>query len=481
MANNRVQVKRTSTTGRTPNTTASYATNSQYISAGELALNMTDGILYSSNGSALITVGANNVNVNVSNTLTTYALRAGGSLGTVGQILVSNGTAINWETYPSTNELFVSKSGSDTNNGTNNRPFLTIKAALNVATSGTTVFIDNGDYTENNPLTVPAGVAVVGNSLRGVNVIAQNPTSDVFWVNNGSYVREITVKDYTSPAAAFAFPSAGAGTITRSPYILNCTSLTTNGIGLRIDGSKATGNKSIIAGLYTIINQNGIGVYISNQGYSQLVNIYTICCNVSVQCESGGFCSLNCSDTTFGNWGLVANGTSAALNSGNLNGAQSGNTFSLKNIANGTPIINGTIKFGSDPNFYTIVNTTAPVSNVSTINILETITNTIADNTAFSIFQRSQITASGHTFEYCGTGTNISNASPFAGGISNTATQILYNNGGVVNYTSTDQFGNFNIGNNLTINGPTSTIIGDTFQRSLFGILTPYILALEGS
>ena len=125
MANNRVQVKRTSTAGRTPNTTGSYATNSQYISAGELALNMADGILYSSNGSAVIAIGANNVNVNVSNTLTTYALRAGGSLGTVGQILVSNGTAINWETYPSTNELFVSKAGSDTNSGTNNKPFLT--------------------------------------------------------------------------------------------------------------------------------------------------------------------------------------------------------------------------------------------------------------------------------------------------------------------------------------------------------------------
>lgn len=64
MANNRVQVKRTSTAGRTPNTTGSYATNSQFISAGELALNMADGILYSSNGSSVIEIGANNTNVN---------------------------------------------------------------------------------------------------------------------------------------------------------------------------------------------------------------------------------------------------------------------------------------------------------------------------------------------------------------------------------------------------------------------------------
>lgn len=69
MANNIVQVKRTSTTGRTPNTTGSYATNSQYIAAGELALNMTDGILYSSDGTNLIEIGANNTTQRITNAL----------------------------------------------------------------------------------------------------------------------------------------------------------------------------------------------------------------------------------------------------------------------------------------------------------------------------------------------------------------------------------------------------------------------------
>ena len=68
MANNRIQVKRTSVSGRTANVTNSG--NSQYIAAGEFALNMPDGILYSSNGSALITVGANLVNQAVTNTTT---------------------------------------------------------------------------------------------------------------------------------------------------------------------------------------------------------------------------------------------------------------------------------------------------------------------------------------------------------------------------------------------------------------------------
>lgn len=68
MANNKIQVKRTNTSGRTANVTN--VSNTQYIDAGEFALNMADGILYTSNGSALITVGANQVNQRITNTLT---------------------------------------------------------------------------------------------------------------------------------------------------------------------------------------------------------------------------------------------------------------------------------------------------------------------------------------------------------------------------------------------------------------------------
>ena len=94
MANNTFQIKRTSTAGRTPNTTNS--SNSQYINAGELALNMTDGILYTSNGSTLITVGANVVNQQVTGTLTVKAISANGSVGSANQVLTTNGSAVYW-------------------------------------------------------------------------------------------------------------------------------------------------------------------------------------------------------------------------------------------------------------------------------------------------------------------------------------------------------------------------------------------------
>lgn len=98
---NKILVKRTSVSGRTPNT--SNPSNTTYISAGEFALNLTDGILYTSNGSALITIGANlNIlsvsNATVSNTLFVNRISANGGFGTTGQVLTSNGSDTYWST-----------------------------------------------------------------------------------------------------------------------------------------------------------------------------------------------------------------------------------------------------------------------------------------------------------------------------------------------------------------------------------------------
>jgi hypothetical protein len=50
---------------------------------------------------------------------------------------------------------------------------------------------------------------------------------------------------------------------------------------------------------------------------------------------------------------------------------------------------------------------------------------------------------------------------------------------GKVYFTSTDHKGDFRIGGDLLINRESGTITGTTFDRSLFAVLTPYILALE--
>ena len=62
MANNTIAIKRSSVSGKKPNTTAgSIASNSSYILPGELALNMPDKLLYTSNGTDLITFGSKRV------------------------------------------------------------------------------------------------------------------------------------------------------------------------------------------------------------------------------------------------------------------------------------------------------------------------------------------------------------------------------------------------------------------------------------
>jgi hypothetical protein len=100
-------------------------------------------------------------------------------------------------------------------------------------------------------------------------------------------------------------------------------------------------------------------------------------------------------------------------------------------------------------------------------------------NTTVYFYQRSSLTASGQTFEYVGAGTNVLTALPrFGFGVIKKENQVVTSDGGVVYYTATDQFGNFQIGADLTINFNTGTLSGRTFTRSLFAQITPFILAL---
>lgn len=266
------------------------------------------------------------------------------------------------------NVLYVSKSGNDSNSGTSlNLSKLTIKAALQIATNGTTIFVKSGDYTEANPLTVPEGVAVVGDNLRTVTVRPQNKTNDLFYVNNGVYLAHMTFKDHESPSAAVAFnPNGSAGVIHTSPYVQNCTSMTTTGTGMRVDGAHAQGLRSMVVDAYTQYNQGGIGIHHKNRGNTQLVSLFTICCDIAVLCETGGFCSLTNSNSSFGNYGLKADGVSSTLYSGKLNGAASGTSFVIDNLTT-RPNVGDAVKFSSDENYYTLGSSTALKSANTTI------------------------------------------------------------------------------------------------------------------
>ena len=386
------------------------------------------------------------------------------------------------------NVLYVSKSGNDSNTGTDlSNAKLTIASAVTAAnalqaanpTGVTVILVKAGDYTEINPISLSAGVSIVGDNLRAVNVRPANPTQDIFWVRNRCYLTGMTFRDHLSPAAAVAFPSTGAGPIITSPYIQNCSSITTTGAGMRVDGNLAGGLKSMVLDSYTQFNQGGLGIHITNMGYAQLVSIFTICCTAGVKCESGGTCSITNSNNSFGDYGLWAEGAGPVLYSGTLT-AVTRETMTFSSLSQRPAVNDAVLVTDGVTSQYILVRQATPlVAGVSTITFAESLTLTPTLGSC-NFYQISLISASSQTFEYVGTGTNILTATPRLGGIPIQANEIRQTNGGRVNYTSTDQFGDFRIGDGLLISEEGGVIEGDTFDRSLFAVLTPYILALEG-
>jgi hypothetical protein len=94
---------------------------------------------------------------------------------------------------------------------------------------------------------------------------------------------------------------------------------------------------------------------------------------------------------------------------------------------------------------------------------------------------RSTITTSAHTMEYIGTGTKLLDAVPQKGGQTDVSKEIAFDTIGRVYFTSTNQFGDFRIGTDLTIVQATGTIEGETFERSILTIVTPFTIAIAAS
>lgn len=384
------------------------------------------------------------------------------------------------------NVLYVSKNGNDDNDGsTISDSFATLDKALLVATDGTTVFLKSGTYTINNSsdgVIIPRFVSIVGDNLRTTNIVGASSSNDMFYVNNGCFITGVTFRNHAGAAVSFN-PNGSAGFITTSPYIQNCSSITFNGgTGMRIDGSAVTGLKSMVSDAFTQINFNGKGIYILNQGYAQLVSIFTISCDVGILVESGGQCSITNSNCSFGNLGLKATGIGPLLYSGTTSGASLANTSQVTMTGlSERPKYGDAIKFTGYTRYYTVENSTALSGGSSVVTLKERLTETIDSLVAVEFYQRSLIAASSITFEYIGTGTNIAFNTPRSGAFPIQANEVIQDSDGAgqVYFTSTDHKGDFRIGGDLVINRSTGSIEGTTFDRSLFAVLTPYILALE--
>lgn len=209
------------------------------------------------------------------------------------------------------------------------------------------IFIASGDYTEECPITVPPGVALIGDNLRSVTVRPSDPTSNVFYLNSNCYVWGMTVRGHrlspsalditpegyagynglglprNTPQTGFAFSFAPGARIRVSPYIQNCSSISGSGVfgsedyvpgggGILVDpGVCAEGNRinSIVLDAFTQINQGGIGCKVVGRGYMQLVSFFVNFCQFGILCVDGGHVTLLNSNCSFGNYAFWSEGS----------------------------------------------------------------------------------------------------------------------------------------------------------------------------
>ena len=210
-----------------------------------------------------------------------------------------------------TNQIYVTPDGNDENDGylisTAKR---TVGSALTIAEASSVIRISAGNYSENNPIIIPEQVTLLGDSLREVSIIPQNPDEDLIYVANGSYVENMSFTGSLNEGKAIiAFNPNKPSYVTQGPYIRNCTNFISKSIGMKIDGRHVIGDtRAMNVDSYTQLNQGGIGVSISNEGYAQLVSIFTIYNDQSIVCIDGGQCDLTNSNSSFGRLGLVADG-----------------------------------------------------------------------------------------------------------------------------------------------------------------------------
>lgn len=266
MASN-IKFKRSSVAGKVP--------TAGQLPVGELAINTADGIVYTQrdDGSVVPIAGA--------------------------------GSSVS-------NIIYVTKDGSDTNDGLRlGSAKATIKGAVAICTSGDNIQVYPGTYLEDNPIVLPPHVSISGRDLRTCVIAPQNITQDIFQVGNGNHLIDLSFTG-AGCSAVVAFRPEGVGIITQSPYVRNCTNFIPGSIGMKIDGLLADDDNgvsgSMVVDSYTQYNPGGIGVSISNEAYAQLVSIFTINSDIAVSAVNGGQCDITNSNSSFGNFGLVASG-----------------------------------------------------------------------------------------------------------------------------------------------------------------------------
>jgi hypothetical protein len=128
-------------------------------------------------------------------------------------------------------------------------------------------------------------------------------------VVSGNRYRTVTGGAYVALDPGWGPADERTWIINRSPYIQGVTTLGTGCIGKRIDGTLHNGgNRSMVSNDFTQVLSDGVGIWVSDGGRTELVSVFTYYCSVGYLAERGGIIRATNGNNSYGRFGIVADG-----------------------------------------------------------------------------------------------------------------------------------------------------------------------------
>lgn len=271
-------------------------------------------------------------------------------------------------------------------------------AANTAARTPATIYVKNGTYSEQLPITVPANVTIKGESIR--NTIIQpapgnddsgsvpNTKSTMFYLGSGVVIKELLMRGMTGFVPSIANPDDitdatiggvflrldPSSTITKSPYISDCSAFSTKGIGAIVDGGVNPGVGSMLFHAFTQVHDGGVGFWIKDNGLAEIVSCFTYYSHFGYTTSGGGKIRALNGNNSYGKYGAVSAGFDA--NEVITNGQLYGDALSYTSA---TLSQSGGFTVGDT---LTVGNTINVVANSMTVNLANTVVTT---NTAHGL------------------------------------------------------------------------------------------------
>jgi len=199
-------------------------------------------------------------------------------------------------------------------------------------------------------MVVGEGIDILGVSQRQVFIQPANAgmgTTTMFFMGNNTQVKDVTVRGLCGYAKSNSNSNSILGVrpgevgcyfmldpnssiITKSPYISDVSAFSGpsisarvgfpanpgSAIGAYIDGAvhagfgATVGNQSMVMDAYTQVNDEGIGIWVDNNGKAEIVSVFTYFCDFGYVAMDGGVIRALNGNNSYGQFALSAFGTS---------------------------------------------------------------------------------------------------------------------------------------------------------------------------